>query len=207
MERLRRSTSFSTPCPHSCEGMETHGFSSPCPYLRRPVVAGACSQRVSSPGKWALTKCICTHILRAVNKLTRLELCNCFAVRQASRYLTKLYERHLAGAELTSAQFSILVGLDEAGQMTMNELAKAMVMDRTTLLRAIKPLQRDELVVSRPSADDVRRLVFSLSAAGVRRLKKALALWSDAQQELESVIGSGEAARLRRELFALARSA
>jgi DNA-binding MarR family transcriptional regulator len=153
-----------------------------------------------------LTKCICTHILRAVNKLTRLELCNCLAARQASRHLTKLYERHLAGAELTSAQFSMLVGLDEAGEMTMNELAKAMVMDRTTLLRAIKPLQRDELVVSRPSADDVRRLVFSLSAAGVRRLKKALALWSDAQQEFESVIGSGEAARLRRELFALAGS-
>jgi DNA-binding MarR family transcriptional regulator len=141
-----------------------------------------------------------------VNKLTRLELCNCFAVRQASRHLTKLYERHLAGAELTSAQFSILVGLDEAGEMTMHELAQAMVMDRTTLLRAIKPLQRDELIVSRPSADDVRRLVFSLSAAGVRRLKKALALWSGAQQQLESVIGSGEAARLRRELFALARS-
>jgi DNA-binding MarR family transcriptional regulator len=79
-------------------------------------------------------------------------------------------------------------------------------MDRTTLLRAIKPLQRDELIVSRPSADDVRRLVFSLSAAGTRRLKKGVALWSNAQHELETVIGSGEAARMRRELFALARS-
>lgn len=88
----------------------------------------------------------------------------------------------------------------------MNELAKALVMDRTTLLRAIKPLQRDELIVSRPSADDVRRLVFSLSAAGVRRLRKALLLWSTAQQELEALIGSSEAARLRRELFELAKS-
>lgn len=139
-----------------------------------------------------------------MKKLTRLELCNCFAARQAARHLTKSYERHLAGAELTSAQFSILVALDEAGQLTMNELAKAMVMDRTTLLRAIKPLQRDELLTSRPSEDDVRRLVFSLSAAGVRRLKKAMALWSKAQQEFESTIGSGAAARLRRELLALA---
>ena len=140
-----------------------------------------------------------------MKKPTRLELCNCFAARQASRHLTKLYERHLAGAELTSAQFSILVALDDAGDMTMNELAEAMVMDRTTLLRAIKPLQRDELIVSRPSTDDVRRLVFSLSATGARRLKKALALWSDAQKEFESVVGVGEAARLRRELLALAR--
>jgi len=141
-----------------------------------------------------------------MNKLTRLELCNCFAARQASRHLTRLYERHLKGAELTSAQFSILVALEEAGEMTMHELAKALVMDRTTLLRAIKPLQREELVVSKPSEDDARRLVFSLSAAGVRRLKKALALWFNAQQELEAAIGSDDAARLRRELFALARS-
>ena len=60
-----------------------------------------------------------------MKKLTRIELCSCFAARQAARYLTKLYERHLADVELTSAQFSILVGLDEAGEMTMNELAAA----------------------------------------------------------------------------------
>ena len=141
-----------------------------------------------------------------MKNLTHLQLCNCFAARQAARHLTKLYERHLAGAELTSAQFSILVVLEEAGQMTMNELAKALVMDRTTLLRAIKPLQREELLVSSRSEDDVRRLVFSLSAAGVRRLKKAFALWTKAQQEFEAAIGSNEAARLRRELFALAQA-
>src|ERR1700755_1576565 len=92
-----------------------------------------------------------------MKKLTHLELCNCFAARQAARHLTKLYERHLAGAELTSAQFSILVGLEQAGELTMNELAKRLVMDRTTLLRAIKPLQREELVVSKPSTEDTRR--------------------------------------------------
>jgi DNA-binding MarR family transcriptional regulator len=140
-----------------------------------------------------------------MNRLTHLELCNCFAARQAARHLTKLYERHLSDAELTSAQFSILVALEEAGQMTMNEVAKVLVMDRTTLLRAIKPLQREDLLVSKPSADDVRRLLFSLSTAGVRRLKKAVALWTKAQQELEAAIGSSEAARLRRELFTLAR--
>src|SRR5215475_5902201 len=140
-----------------------------------------------------------------MNRLTHLELCNCFAARQAARHLTKLYERHLSDAQLTSAQFSILVALEEAGQMTMNELAKALVMDRTTLLRAIKPLQREELLVSKPGEDDVRRLVFSLSEAGVRRVKIARALWTKAQQELETTIGSSEAARLRRELFALAR--
>jgi len=49
-------------------------------------------------------------------------------------------------------------------------------------------------------------LVFSLSAAGARRLKKAVTLWTKAQQELEASIGSSAAARLRAELIALART-
>jgi DNA-binding MarR family transcriptional regulator len=141
-----------------------------------------------------------------MKKPSRLEFCNCFAVRQAARHLTKLYERHLSGAQLTSAQFSILVALEEAGEMTMSELAKVMVMDRTTLVRAMRPLQQEALIVSQPSAADTRRLIFSLSAAGVKRTKKGFALWSTAQQEFEAEIGPGEAARLRRELLALAKS-
>ena len=141
-----------------------------------------------------------------MKKPSRLELCNCFAVRQAARYLTKLYERHLSGAQLTSAQFTILAALEEAGELTMTELAKLMVMDRTTLVRAMKPLQQEALIVSQPSATDTRRLVFSLSAAGLKRTKKGFALWSSAQQEFEAEIGPDEAARLRRDLLDLAKS-
>jgi DNA-binding MarR family transcriptional regulator len=133
-----------------------------------------------------------------------LNLCNCFAVRQAARQVTKLYERHLGRAELTSAQFSILVALSEGGRMSMIELARALVMDRTTLLRAMKPLQREGLLKSRSSDVDPRQLVFSLSSAGERRLKQAIPLWSKAQEEFESGMGPGEAVRLRGALLALA---
>jgi DNA-binding MarR family transcriptional regulator len=144
--------------------------------------------------------------MAGMKTVARFELCNCFAVRQAARHLTKHYERHLSGAELTSAQFSILAAIDGAGAMTMSELAKAMVMDRTTLVRAIKPLQQGELVISRPKEGSPRQLSLSLSAAGGRRLKKGLALWAKAQEEFEAAIGSAEAARMRRELLAVSRS-
>ena len=139
--------------------------------------------------------------------VTRLAGCNCFAARQAARHLTKLYERHLSGVGLTSAQFSILVAVDEAEEITMAELASALVMDRTTLLRALKPLQREELLRSRPSADDARLLVYALSAAGERRLEQAMPLWSKAQSELEAQVGAGAAARMRRDLLALSKPA
>jgi DNA-binding MarR family transcriptional regulator len=133
-----------------------------------------------------------------------LSTCNCFAVRQAARQVTRLYERYLAGANLTSAQFSILGALGEGGPMTMADLASVLVMDRTTLLRAMKPLQREDLLKSSAGSADPRQLVFSLSAAGERRLKEALPLWNKAQEEFEAGIGRREAARLRRNLLALA---
>lgn len=136
-----------------------------------------------------------------------LTTCNCFAIRQAARHVTRLYERHLAEAHLTSAQFSILSALAEGGAMTMAGLADILVMDRTTLLRAMKPLQRDDLLKSTSSSEDPRQLVFSLSSAGMRRLREAKPLWNKAQQEFEAEVGEREAAQLRRSLLALARSA
>jgi DNA-binding MarR family transcriptional regulator len=134
-----------------------------------------------------------------------LSLCNCFAVRQAARQVTRQYERYFAQADLTSAQFSILVALSEAGPTTMLELAKVLVMDRTTLLRAMKPLQREDLLKNAASDADPRQLVFSLSPAGDRKLKQAMPLWAKAQQEFEAGMGSREAGRLRNALLALAK--
>ena len=143
------------------------------------------------------------YILR-MSSSSALNLCNCFAVRQAARQVTKLYEHHLGKAQLTSAQFSILAALAEAGQMTMAELAGALVMERTTLVRAIKPLQRDGLLKSASSEADPRLLVISLSSAGERKLSQATPLWKKAQEEFESGMGAREAARLRGALLALA---
>ena len=104
---------------------------------------------------------------------------------------------HFAQAQLTSAQFSILVALTEEGRMTMLDLAKVLVMDRTTLLRAMKPLQREDLLKSAASDADPRQLVFWLSPAGERKLKQAMPLWTKAQEEFEAGMGPREAARLR----------
>ena len=149
------------------------------------------------------------HTYHLSMKSARMELCNCFAVRQAARHLTRLYEQQMAEANLTSAQFSILVLLDENQGLTMSEIAQAMVMDRTTLLRALKPLQRDGLVTSRrqeEGAGDPRSHVLEMSPGGAKRLKQAMVLWSAAQRKFEATVGSARAARLRHDLNAISRS-
>ena len=106
---------------------------------------------------------------------------------------------------MTSAQFSILVVIDEKRRASMSEMADALVMDRTTLLRAVKPLQRDGFVMAkRGDGDgDPRQVSFSLTAAGRTKLKAAMTHWMSAQQEFEAQVGPTRAARIRTDLLAL----
>lgn len=129
--------------------------------------------------------------------------CNCFALRQAARHVTQIYERHMSAVHLTAAQFTILSKLNRRPGWTMLELAESMVMDRTTLVRALKPLQRDGLIVTEAAPQDARTHVFNLSAAGRRKLDAAYLAWRAAQDEFEQGFGAERAKALRAELFSM----
>ena len=122
--------------------------------------------------------------------------CNCQAIRQAARHISQIYDNHLAGENLTTSQFSILSKLNRLGPLTINELAKLMVMDRTTLGRAVRPLERDRLLTTIPD-DDARKRRLKLTPTGEARQKAAAARWRDAQKEFEIAFGADEAASLR----------
>lgn len=126
--------------------------------------------------------------------------CNCLAIRQAARQVTQLYDRHLAAAGLRSTQYSILSKLGRLGPLSVNALAASMAMDRTTLGRAIRPLQRDKLLTVAADESDARTRVIRLTAAGEERLKSASARWRAAQREFEAAYGSDNAAKLRASL-------
>lgn len=87
----------------------------------------------------------------------------------------------------------------------MLELAQAMVMDRTTLVRALRPLLRHGLVAGEPDGQGPRRLKVSLTRGGQVRLDEAMAFWRAAQDEFERKFGPQQAASLRRELFRVTR--
>jgi DNA-binding MarR family transcriptional regulator len=122
--------------------------------------------------------------------------CNCLALRQAARHVSQIYDRHLASEGLRTTQYSMLAKLSRLGPLSINELAKSMVMDRTTLGRAIRPLERDRLL-SIGAGDDGRTRSLRLTPAGEARLKAAAAKWREAQKEFEAAFGVGDAADLR----------
>jgi DNA-binding MarR family transcriptional regulator len=123
--------------------------------------------------------------------------CNCFAIRSAARHVTQLYDQFLAPSGLRGNQFSILAKLDRLGPMMINALAEAMVTDRTTLARNIKPLQRDGLIGIEASPSDRRAKELHLTRTGMKRLDEARKAWAQAQARFEDTYGAKRASNLR----------
>jgi DNA-binding MarR family transcriptional regulator len=127
----------------------------------------------------------------------RPELCNCLALRQAARQITQFYDRYLLPTGLRTTQFSILHKLKRLGPMTINAMAEAMVMDRTTLGRNILPLERYGLLAIRTGQQDRRSKELQLTSAGDERLGPAIEAWTEAQRQFEAVFGGARASELR----------
>jgi DNA-binding MarR family transcriptional regulator len=127
----------------------------------------------------------------------KFEQCNCLAIRQAARYLTQFYDQFLAPSGLRSTQFSILGKLRGYGPLSINALAKELVMDRTTLGRNILPLQREGLIEIVPGVADRRTKELRLTEAGIERLRAATSGWSEAQSRFERAFGRNRSSELR----------
>lgn len=132
--------------------------------------------------------------------------CNCLALRQAARHVTQFYDQCLAPAGLRTTQLSILAKLKRLGPLAINALARDLVMDRTTLGRAMLPLERDGLISIEDGALDRRSKELHLTKAGADRLRVARRLWTEAQMQFEATFGGERASSLRNELRAVASS-
>jgi DNA-binding MarR family transcriptional regulator len=133
--------------------------------------------------------------------------CTCGSLRKASRRISQFYDTALAPVGIKSTQFSILSEVDHGsveGPVTMCELATAMVMDRSTLGHNLKPLERDDLVVLRLSADDRRKRYVELTKKGRAILLRSRRLWCVAEGRFEKIFGKQSAAELRAVLLNIA---
>ncbi|HEY4249742.1 MAG TPA: MarR family winged helix-turn-helix transcriptional regulator [Roseomonas sp.] len=123
-------------------------------------------------------------------------VCNCLALRQATRRVTQFYDQVLAPLGLRATQYSLLSRVADLGPVALNPLAEALVMDRTTLGHNIRPLEARQLVRIAVGADRRSRELV-LTEAGRSLLAEAGALWRQAQASYESRIGAADAAALR----------
>jgi len=125
------------------------------------------------------------------------ESCNCLALRQATRLVTKVYDAALASVDLGANQYSILSRLQRGGPSTLGDLAEELVMDRSTLGHLVRPLEKRGLIRLAVGEHDRRARLLTLTRAGESLVQKARPLWSSAQRKFEGAFGADSAARLR----------
>lgn len=114
--------------------------------------------------------------------------CTYFHVRRATRALAERFDAALRPVGLKGTQFTLLVAIRLAEAPRLGRLAEVLGMDRTTLSRNLRPLERDGLVASGPG-DDRRARMLRLTPAGEERLRAAYPLWEREQARIVAALG------------------
>jgi DNA-binding MarR family transcriptional regulator len=132
--------------------------------------------------------------------------CACTTLRKAARALSRVYEGALEQGGVTATQFAILRELEREGGVPLSRLAEQLVMDRTSLYRAIRPLIVSGAVAVDPAAAGRTKLA-SLTPAGAAAIARALPCWESAQAAFLAAYGADEWQALAKTLLAVVATA
>ena len=105
----------------------------------------------------------------------RLELTNCLcaSMRQSSRNISQIYNKHLkaSGEKINANQVSILVTISQVDDGSINKISNLLKMERTTLTRNLNVLKKAGWVKSNSGLDG-RFTYINLTAKGNKVLSK-----------------------------------
>lgn len=121
------------------------------------------------------------------NPLNVCHSCKCAALRRASRAVTQHYEEYFRGTGLRATQFTILATLNETGPKPLTELAKILGLERTSLTRNLRLLEKKGYVKA-STGDDQRVRCISITHAGEQIALDALGAWKQAQASVEELL-------------------
>ena len=121
--------------------------------------------------------------------IKKSDICLGLSIRKADRVISQLFNEYLEPVGIRNTQFAILRALVLLGDgNTAGQIRDVLVMDQTTISRALKPLIRDGYIDVREGANK-REKALSLSAAGKDLYERALVPWNQAQKMLKKKLG------------------
>jgi DNA-binding MarR family transcriptional regulator len=127
------------------------------------------------------------ELLSTLSTRVKLE-CAGGGLRRASRAISRLYGAAFAPLDLTATQFTLLVAINLGGPIPLSRLAEFLVLDRTSLYRAVKPLVRRRCVRILPGRTGRERTA-ALTDAGRQLLHEALPVWKKIQERFIEALG------------------
>lgn len=128
------------------------------------------------------------HIMRKQLDLTSVENCTCFNIRRVSRVLTQFFQSEVRQPGMRSTQAPILRTLQAKSGWSMAELSEWLGMERTTLLRNLRPLQRDGLVRAKGGGRGGHVMV-EITDQGRKAVAATLPGWRAAQEKVVAILG------------------
>ncbi len=122
-----------------------------------------------------------------ITDLSIANSCLCSKLRATSRVISRSYAHALKPIGLKPNQMTILVAISLMGPVSITRLAKQLLMERTTLTRNLRPLEKSGFVELKDGHGRTREL--TLTKQGRVILDKAKPLWENAQQKLTEQLG------------------
>ena len=120
--------------------------------------------------------------------LSAMENCVCFNLRRVTRIVTQFFDAEMRRHGIRPTQGTILLALNARESWSMAELSDRLGMDRTTLVRNLRPLQRDGWAKAL-GGERGDRVEVSITAKGQRKIKESLPAWRSAQSGAVKTLG------------------
>jgi len=116
------------------------------------------------------------------------ENCVCFNLRRVTRVVTQFYDAEMRRYGIRPTQGSILASLQAKESWNMAELSDWLGMERTTLVRNLRPLQRDGFV-NVVGGGRGNRVELMITAKGRKQIEKLAPAWKSAQCAMVKTLG------------------
>jgi DNA-binding MarR family transcriptional regulator len=114
--------------------------------------------------------------------------CICINLRRASQAITEFYDEMLASSGLKISQYLLLKNIKHLGPINVSNLALEIRLDRTTIVRNLKPLEVGGFIVD-VATKGSRNRQLKLTDKGLEILEVATPLWVEAQNFIEQYLG------------------
>ncbi|HEY3963178.1 MAG TPA: MarR family winged helix-turn-helix transcriptional regulator [Planctomycetaceae bacterium] len=125
--------------------------------------------------------------------------CVCTTIRRASRILARAFDACLEPVGLNITQLAVLRAIQRHPGEPLTRVAEDLRMDRTSLYRAVTPMQRDGWLKIAAGAD-ARSRSAKFTTKGRRILEAADPAWISVQTEIVARFGRDQWAALVAEL-------
>jgi DNA-binding MarR family transcriptional regulator len=128
------------------------------------------------------------HTMSKELDMSAIENCVCFNLRWVTRAVTQFYDAEMRRHGIRPTQGTILLALNAKESWTMAELSDSLGMERTTLVRNLRPLQRDGFVQA-DGGGRGGRVELSITAKGRKKIEEAMPAWRAAQSAAVKTLG------------------